>query len=237
MLRFLWILIIWMAVGCTSLQLDSPPPSPQPIRVSTTPVIFPVHQELLNYCSIQNPEINMILDIQPDTLPKDGTVDIAIIIGEPETWDGITAYQLGWEDIVFITNVDSKVNLRKLESIRGYFTATQPIYNIWTYPQGHPLQKIFGEVIMGEENISPYAIIAPNPGEMLDAITQDSNAIGYIPGSWLTDDIKTITIDPSIQEALRKPILALTSQKPDPLIQNFLACLQINWDQNPNFDP
>ena len=171
----------------------------------------------------------MVLVIQPDPLKSVDSVDIAIILGEPENWDRLTAFQLGWEDIVMIASGDSGINLENLETIQEEFTATPPVNKIWTYPLDHPLQKIFNSVILGNQKTTPYAFIAPNPKAMIDSIRLNPPSIGYIPGSWMNEDAKIIAMDPSIQKTLRIPILALTIRNTDMNNQKFIACLQDNW--------
>ncbi len=70
------------------------------------------------------------------------------------------------------------------------------------------------------------AKLAPNPAAMIEAITADPMAVGYIPGSWLAEDIQTISVERELQAALARPILALTDTEPVGNFLNYLVCLQ-----------
>lgn len=215
------------------MQLEHPPPSPTPIRVVITPIIYPLIQDSLQYCAAQNPGIAVSLEIlSQSSLPADQTANITILMGEDLIANGIHAYQLGWEDIFLVSNTGVSMDLANLEKIRQDFMDAKPSLHIWTYPEGHVLRTIVEEVILENGHFSPNAMIASNPGEMADTILKDPEAIGYIPGSWLKEGIKTIPLDPSIQARMRQPILALTDQEPDILLSAYLVCLQSSWDQS-----
>ena len=227
-----WIYLLGIVTACTSIQLEPPPPSPTPIRVVITPLIFPLIQDSHHDCAAQNPGIAVSLEILPQSsLPADQTADITILMGEDFITKGIFAYQLGWEDIFLVSNPGVSIDLANLEKVRWEFLDSQRNLSIWTYPEGHILRTIVEEIILENGHFSPNAMIASNPGEMVDTILQDPEAIGYIPGSWLKEGIHIIPLDPTIQARMRQPILALTHQEPDTLLSAYLSCLQSSWDQ------
>ena len=145
---------------------------------------------------------------------------------------GDYAFQLGWEEIVVITNLESKIDSGNLDSIRELFTAANPARMVLTYPKGDKLRILLQEAVLGAEEITPYALVVSEPGEMVQSVIQNKDSIGYIPESWVTSDLKVIHLDPNIQETLRQPVLGLTLQEPDGLVRNFLACLQNSWDRD-----
>jgi hypothetical protein len=103
---------------------------------------------------------------------------------------------------------------------------------VLTYPKGDQLRILLQDAVLGAEEITPYALVVSEPGEMVQSILQNTDSIGYIPESWATRDLKVIPLDPGVQETLRLPVLGLTLQEPDGLVRNFLACLQNSWDQD-----
>jgi hypothetical protein len=54
--------------------------------------------------------------------------------------------------------------------------------------------------------------LAPDPGAMLEAISEDPAAIGFIPRRWLEEIVSSVTITDVEDEELRQPILALSEQ-------------------------
>jgi hypothetical protein len=69
-------------------------------------------------------------------------------------------------------------------------------------------------------------MLAPDPAGMLEAISADPMAMGYIPKSWLSSDVARITIERDLQLAFKHPILVLSEAEPAGKIQQYLICLQ-----------
>jgi hypothetical protein len=75
--------------------------------------------------------------------------------------------------------------------------------------------------------------IVPNPGAVVEAVSQEPGAIGYLPESWLE------TTDPQVREKVKElrlndqnegeitiPILAYLRSEPDGGVRELLFCLQ-----------
>ena len=221
-----------MLAACTSLQFAPPPPSPQSIHVGISPSLMPLLRDDLNDCALDNPGISMILDVIPNFSLDREVTDIALQIGEPAEGVWEYAFQLGFEEIVLVAHPNSKIALDNLESIRHEFTTHKQNRVILTYPAGHKLRELFKDAVLENEEISPYALVVSNPGEMVESIIRDPGSIGYIPKSWGTDDLQIISIDPIIQKKLQQPVLVTTHQEPVGLIRNLIFCLQNSWDQD-----
>jgi hypothetical protein len=99
-------------------------------------------------------------------------------------------------------------------------------YQVWTYGEGNELRMIFDPIVLGGSRITPYAVLAPNPAAMIEAIQSDPSAIGYIPQSWLPVDMNIIQIERELQNGLSYPILALTQGEPDDQAALLIECLQ-----------
>ena len=76
-------------------------------------------------------------------------------------------------------------------------------------------------------------MLAPDPQAMLEAIAGNINAIGYIPGSFLTSGDPTLTsniniiqVDKPLEDALHQPVIAVTRSEPQGLMRSLLVCLQ-----------
>jgi hypothetical protein len=226
------ILFFLIVPACKSIHLQPPPPSPQLIQIGITPSLLPRLREGLEGCAKVHPGIAINLEIITNSILDDEAADIHILLGEPGGGTGDYAFQLGWEEIVVITTLDSKIDSGNLESIRELFTTANPTRMVLTYPKGDQLRILLQDAVLGAEEITPYALVVSEPGEMVQSILQNTDSIGYIPESWATRDLKVIPLDPGVQETLRLPVLGLTLQEPDGLVRNFLACLQNSWDQD-----
>jgi hypothetical protein len=219
-------------VACSSPIVFVASPSPQPLRIEITPSLLPIFQERLNNCAKENSGVAMILQVTPYQALDLKETDIIIQIGEPDM--GISGYalQIGWEEIVLVASPDVEIDKLDMDGIKAQFTASKPQMQIWTYSEKHEIKRIFDEWFLLGEKTSPYGQVVPNPGEMLNSILIETNSIGYLPISWASEDIQIIPIQPSVQETLRQPVLALTNHNPEGQMLIFLNCLQDSWVNN-----
>ena len=109
--------------------------------------------------------------------------------------------------------------------VKNLFTSHQKGIEIWTYPEGHEIQNLFNQRFDILE-ISPYSRIAPNPEAMIETINQQENAIGFIPSSYLFEDVQVIPINDIEKDQLRFPVLVLSNDEPGGEIKLFIHCLQ-----------
>ena len=100
-------------------------------------------------------------------------------------------------------------------------------------PEGEPTRHIFDLAVMQNQLTSTEAMLAPDPGAMLEAVSQDRYAIGYLPGSFLTagepsftGKVKIIQLESSLEDLLRQPVVAITQGEPEGLLRSLLVCLE-----------
>ena len=214
-----------LVTACKPIAAAAPLPTPQLITVAITPTLRPWHV-LLHKCATANPEIALILDERPETSLELGAADVTLRLGaSPEGTPGSAAL-LGWEDILIIAHPDTEFDNVDIAKLHEMYTASPPLYQIWTYSKGSELRPIFDTAVLGNADTSPYAFLAPDPAAMLDAVTNDKHAIGYLPKSWLNDAVRTVNVDADLQNAFRQPILALTDTEPEGVMRAFLVCVQ-----------
>ncbi|MCJ7701789.1 MAG: hypothetical protein MUO62_09415 [Anaerolineales bacterium] len=225
-LGYLGSFLLFSLAACTPVELQPPPASPQPLRVEITPSLEPLFQEKIQNCALQNPRSAVFLDVVPSASLDPERADIIIQIGEPSKGPAGFAVQLGWEEIILIAHPDVEIQDLTLAKIRGIYTASPPSLQSWTYPENHEIRRFFDQIILGNEPISPFTHIAPQPGDMIAAVSQEPGSIGYALQSWIPGDIQTFTLGNAVQTALRQPILARSLQEPAGPARDFLICLQ-----------
>jgi hypothetical protein len=99
----------------------------------------------------------------------------------------------------------------------------------WTYPKEDELRAAFEAAILSVGISSTRAMLAPDPGAMLQAIANQSGSIGYAPRSWLkggSNSVRVIELDSKLEEKLRLPVLAISSKEPAGAVRTLLLCLQ-----------
>jgi len=225
MIRKTFCLCLFLVFSaCTPLAINTPPPAPEVIQITYPPSLSNWSDDL-HRCASEVPEIALtILETGPSN-PEFVEADLTLSFGEPP--QGIRGYaaSLGEDKIIVIAG--ENVNLKQLsvEQLREIYSNPE-LYQTWTYGAGNELRLIFDRAVLNDEQLSPETLLAPDPTAMLEAITKNPVAIGYLPKSWLDGGVNEITLEDDLQAAFEQPILVLTDTEPQGPLRAFLACLQ-----------
>lgn len=233
-------LILWALVACSTPSTGTIPPSPQPVNVSLSPSLEPA-RNALHICAINLPDIALFVDTVPASSQDFNKYDLIISWGEkPGKLD--RAFPLGQDEIVIIINSDNPNNELSTNEVMALFNGRveewteislfdQPV-SVWTFPPENIMSDTFGSAILKNQSFSHLANLAPSSQAMLEAIAGDPGGIGYILKSWLPDDVSPSSIEPELQNVLRKPILALVNSEPQGNLLDLLNCLQSGMGQD-----
>jgi hypothetical protein len=235
----IWLVVLILSLtACGTPPLATPSSQPEAITLSYPPSLRPFASSLAA-CARFQPEIALYLNetylpVVPST-NQEIVLRTGDLTGEPS---GIFASLLTKEYIVLIVNTSNQMDSLSHQEIQALFTGQEinsissgqdQSIQVWVLPLGDDARTIFDEVFIGGERISSQALVAPDPQAMLDAISTDPHAIGYVPASWLNSTLETkvkpIQIEDSLSELLSAPILALTKTEPQGVIRVLLLCL------------
>ncbi len=207
-----------------------------PLRVSITPAVGN-YREVLNQCAQEQPDIALFVQETPVSELGVEESDLQLRLGLPNH-SVEYAFQVGKENLEFVTNANQKNQSITTDQIRSLFSGEitdwsqasgkKGTVHPWVYPDDNELGLIFDRVLMNGAQISPSASIAPDPESMQHAIAQDDNAIGFLPSSWLTSTVQAVGLESSLASQLGYPVLALTETEPQGMMGVFIACLQKN---------
>jgi hypothetical protein len=145
--------------------------------------------------------------------------EIYFQIGEPETLYSFV-YQIDEEEIVVAVNRQSNIQNLVLEDVQNLFAGAET--QAWVYPSDSDMQNLFDQFVIQGRSVSSFAKIAPSLQVMVEALSSESNSIGYIPKSEMIESLR------EIYSVGTFPILALTDVEPQEAVKNLLGCLQEN---------
>ncbi len=142
--------------------------------------------------------------------------EIKFQLGEPDVLLDF-AYQIGDEEIIVVSNKQSGLQSLSLDEVRNLFASGE---NVWVYPSDSEMQKVLNQVVMQSRSVSVSVQVAVSPRQTVEKIESQSDAIGFIPKSLITENLTEIYSLGSF------PILALTESEPQGAVKNLLGCLQ-----------
>jgi hypothetical protein len=233
-MRFPLLILLIGLISCSTPPTATIPPSPQPIKVSISPVLEPV-REVLHTCAVSLPGIALIVEVIPQSAQGFNTSDLVLWWGNKPDGVGF-AFQLAEDELVVIVNNDNPNAELSANELVGLFNGRvehwtdisifDELVSVWIYPEGSFLSEVFKLVILGDQGYSRLANLAPSPGPMVEEVGNDPGAIGYVSRAWLSTNVTQVTIDPDAQISLRRPILALMKSEPKAGVRDLMACLQ-----------
>jgi len=183
--------------------------------------------EALQQCALEQPEIALIVEETSASALDFSSGDLTLWFGEPS--QGFLGYAatLGQDEIVIIAGNDVALRNLTREKLTELYSQPSPMYQVWTYGEDNELRSMFDSIVLVKPTTSGYLQLAPDPAAMLEAVTTDPMAIGYIPRAWLgTGEVQLVTIEPELQRDFQQPILALASTEPEGNLKSYLVCLQ-----------
>jgi hypothetical protein len=231
--RFSWLAFI-LLTGCNSPPNVTPAPTAQTLTIAITPVLQPLG-DALHRCAVAHPEIALIVNEAPASTIEDNRADLAFRLGEPPGEIHYAA-PVAWDQVVVILHPDNPVESLTGEDLLSLFTGHFSNWKevggpdreviVWVFSPGDETHQIFDAAILQGETVSSLALLAPNSAAMLEGISSDPAAIGYLPKAWLTTEVRTLQLDERTSSSLHHPVLALASAEPQGLVRTFLICLQ-----------
>lgn len=157
--------------------------------------------------------------------------------GEKSLWQ----IEIAKDGLVLIVHPDNKVEDLSLDQIRGIYTGAITQWNqvggeeekihLITREEGSGTRSAFTELVMGEEDITPKAIVQDSNGSVMQIVQGDPNAIGYVSLGLIHDDIKALHLDgvEAIAEnirngsyALARPFLFVAQDEPTGETKGFI---------------
>ena len=205
--------IVFSLLALVTLAACAPSSSnatPQIVTVYATPAAQPWLDELY-VCA---DESSLILNLSSDA------PEISIRLGEPAGLS-TSAFQIGTEELVVAANQQSPLGSLAVDEAQALFAGQgNPSVQVWVYASGEDSQGLFDQLVMNGRRVAPNARLAVSPSHMIEALTSDANAVGFLPRRWTTDGLRDLLVIPGI------PVLAVTSVEPQGVVRDLIACLQ-----------
>ena len=233
-------LIFVMTTSCTTAATpDMLPPSPtlQSIRMGYSPALRPWAEKAAQCAENLRDVAFFPIEIADE---EEASLEIRLLYAPGfEESTSTPNFMIGEEDLVFITNTENSIpalDLQQLEAVfSGRFTdwrqisgtttitSTMPVSStivLYIYPAGDPLQSILTGVLKNQT--PPQARLVPDPEAMLQAVSNETGGLGYVPESWLQESSTVRQIEAS---TIRVTTIAQTSE-PTEAIKALLVCVQ-----------
>jgi phosphate transport system substrate-binding protein len=183
--------------------------------------------------------------------PLEGALDAAeggiadVIVAGTQPTQGWFATPLSLAGIAVIVHPSNNIRSLNLEDLTALFNGEidswaefggddLPVQTIIPLPSDET-REYMNSRVLEDSGFSPDAFIAPSPIAMVAMVTEDEGAIGFIPLSQATDEVRVVRVDgilpqPATVSDGRYPlymdILALAPEQPRGAAHEWLAWIQ-----------
>ena len=249
------ILILVTLVGCAPapnpIPSAEPSPTPEPIIVALSPAVGESVKYILNTCAWGMPQIILLtkeaVELHPDPAGADLTLWWGIPTENPTLSEpDMVVLSMGEESVSIIVHESNLINSLSVQQIKDIYTAQIQAWDelsednplgeiqVWAYPNNYPLRHVFDQAFIPQSPLTSYALLAPSPLTLLEAIQENHAAIGYIPSSFSVKDTSTKKIplqteSENVQPQLTQPIVGILTKKPEGNLAVLVNCLQTNF--------
>lgn len=193
-------------------------------------------------CADGIPAFGVYTRVLPVTVSETEPFDLLIRLG-PRRDEDVHVAVLGTETLSVVSGSEVPVSALSITSLQNIFSGEitnwgqvpeisegelnldQHIQTL-SYPDEHPLRLLFGEVFLGENNISSQPIIFSTLERMSQVLEDTPYSIAYLLESQTPDNAKTLEITGFDPQAAQRLVLAVTPQEPQGNLRQLLLCLQ-----------
>lgn len=223
-------LILLLLVSC---ETPTTLLTPATLRIETTDLTTPLLLDLAAAYAEVNPDIDLVSDVVPlSTLSADlaaGRADVGLAVTRnPEQF----ATPLGYVAFAVVVNPANPLTGLSVAQVREIFSGRVNdwgqvggpggVIQVVSREKGSDAEMTFGaSALLGASPMS-NALVAPTWAAMREAVSQNLNAIGYLPTPELEATVQPMGLD----SELRALIVALAPSEPTGPARDFLVWVQ-----------
>jgi DNA-binding transcriptional LysR family regulator len=245
------ILCLILAPGCQPTNTPAPQPA-SIIRVelsSTLKYLSPAIQA----CTLQESGLHVILDEKPASQMGKIDADVSIRWGDANMPSPSHVFRLGSDRLVLAAHKNNPLKVIEISQAVYLLSGGIPTWGdiidkycpqctgsdefraqpleVWRYTNGEDISLEIAQIPAINQTVNLNRIfLAPSSQSMAEAISNNTAAIGLLPSRWLNENIKEIALQGVNPTEFIIPVLASTPSDPNPVVHDWLICLQSTYN-------
>lgn len=245
LLRPVFILLILALAACASPPATTLPPPPD--RIAVAPSLEALVTGWVSAYAEEHGTPGFDLEALPEAAGLEaaqaGEVSLFLSVSDPPA--GWFAAPAAAEAIAVIVHPSNSVHSYSLHDLAALFTGRTASWEDLGGPQiavqpvipfaGDGLRVRFEAMVQEGSPSSPSALLAPSPSAVINLVSEDSGAIGYVPLSQIKDTVRAVAVDgviPSHESVassrypLGLTVIATAPSEPSGAVRDWLAWVQ-----------
>jgi hypothetical protein len=237
---FYWFCILIISVTLNACQASPTvePTTPAPVHVGLSALLRPWTRKIKS-CASANPELTVIIDETDNDIADLGLYAFDIRLADPVRVPPFIT-QMGTEELALITSPEVPVSEMTSADVQSIYSGkikkwtalsgvgennSLPKIELWQYPDGNTVKKMFESSVLTGKSRAVLANLAPNPAQMITAISSTPGAVGYVPSGWVDSTVRQVKIADPSYNATKFPVLAIANIQPTGDAAELLRCL------------
>lgn len=232
------LISLLVLAGCNS-QLPIAPTPPAELIIQHTPALRPL-EAAIQSCSLDLQPLPVIVKEIPQSEMNIQAADISLSTIYPVDSE-YPAYQIGTDTLVLVVHPDNaitRLSLVMLQGImQGFITRWEDVEDsgamqysgeiaFLAYAPSSELQIATEARLNDSKPIGLMAIRFDHPDELMRSVSEQPGAIGLIPASLISENVKQLQVEGVQPALLSYPLIAQTQSKAEGNIAELLNCLQ-----------
>ncbi len=228
-----WVVLVMTLAGCQGQPVEPTTPI-ELMDVEVDPALAWI-TPVMAKCALETSVNLNVKEIEPIDQSFDGA-DI-LIRWTTSTTEGGESFNLGQDRLAIIVHPENPVSEISETQLVEIYSGLLPDWSnldanhsgsihSWVYPINSDLQGFFSQIVLPLEELTNLNFIAPNPESLLEAVSQDPTAVGFVPSRWLNPSVKELPVNGPGNAGWSRPILAVTKTSPEGSLRDWLLCIQ-----------
>ncbi|MCB0001342.1 MAG: substrate-binding domain-containing protein [Anaerolineales bacterium] len=187
-------------------------PVPVSLTLAASSSAQPVAALLSDGYMERNPHITITIqpvgsELAAQRYVEQGRADAALLVATPPVAfsEGLTGTLIATDALVLVVNPENPLDNIGFEQARSVFTGRTRLWSeldagsgaiqVVTRESGVGVRNALQQAVMGRRRFTPTALVYPGNRELREAIATEPLAVGFLPASWLDDQVKPLTLE------------------------------------------
>ncbi len=96
---------------------------------------------------------------------------------------------------------------------------------LWTYPVEDDIRQMVESILLEQRQITKQSTVAPDYQAMVEAVSNDPTAIGYVLDIHPRMEVKSLQIIPGSMATQAQPVIASFPAAPEGFLKDLIVCL------------
>jgi|GEM_PF-1156548 len=226
------MLVVFFIAALTASCASPTPIAEEKVRVGVTASTLMFARTITDRSLTRSTRFEIVVEASSSALLAEAAqekIGVGVTLYLPEN-SILWATPLGEESIAVIVHPSNNATNLTSAQLQDIYAGRSPEWAAASREEGDDSRIIFDSKALRGVKPALTAALAPSPEAMIKFVAANQKGVGYVPMSWVNDNVKTISLDgkpPTTNNyPLRALIVAVAKQEPSGRTREWLGEIQ-----------